>query len=480
MIDPRRTLPGVDALLASAEFQPILGDHPRTRVVRAIREVLRAVRQELGEGDREAREHGLLEYAARTGKLLEVWARASLRPVINATGVVLHTNLGRAPLSPAAREAMARAGSGYSNLEFDLDSGTRGSRYVHCVDLLREITGAPDALVVNNNAAAVVLALSTMAHGREVLVSRGELVEIGGGFRIPDMISRSGAILKEVGTTNRTRLADYRHAAGEGNASAILKVHRSNFRMSGFTEEASVEELAELARGMGLFLFHDLGSGLLVDPGRLGLPEEPRAPDSLRKGAHAVAISGDKLLGGPQAGILLGTSEVIAEMRRNPLTRAFRVDKVTLAGLEATLRHYLDLEEAFREIPALRTISYSQELLEERTRALAGALKGCGLESSVAKGAGVVGGGTYPGVELPGWVLTVRSAGLPPQEIARRLRVREPPVVGRVEGDHLILNLRTVDPSDDATLAGSLRAVSSPSVARGPVPSDPDLQDPGE
>jgi L-seryl-tRNA(Ser) seleniumtransferase len=480
MIDPRRTLPGVDALLASTEFQPILADHPRTRVVRAIREVLRAVREELGDGNREVREYGLPAYAARTGKLLEVWARASLRPVINATGVVLHTNLGRAPLSSAAREAMARAGSGYSNLEFDLASGTRGSRYVHCVDLLKEITGAPDALVVNNNAAAVVLALSTMAHGREVLVSRGELVEIGGGFRIPDMISRSGGILKEVGTTNRTRLADYRQAAGEGKVSAILKVHRSNFRMTGFTEEASLEELADLARGKGLFLFHDLGSGLLVDPDRLGLPEEPRAPDSLRKGAHAVAISGDKLLGGPQAGILLGTTEVMAEMRMNPLTRAFRVDKVTLAGLEATLEHYLDPEEAPREIPALRTISYPPELLEKRTRALAGALTGFGLEPSVAKGSGLVGGGTYPGVELPGCVLTVRCAGLPPQEVARRLRMREPPVVGRVEGDHLVLNLRTVDPSDDAALASALRAVSSPSESSGPVPSGSDLPDPGE
>jgi L-seryl-tRNA(Ser) seleniumtransferase len=393
--------------------------------------------------------------------LLEAWARPSLRRVVNATGVVLHTNLGRAPLSRSTREAMARAGGGYSNLEFDLEAGVRGSRYAHCVDRLREITGAADALVVNNNAAAVVLALNTMAQGREVLVSRGELVEIGGGFRIPDMISRSGARLREVGTTNRTRLEDYRKAGEEGAAGAILKVHRSNFRISGFTEEAGLEELADLARELGVFLFHDLGSGLLADPSALGLPVEPRAPESLRKGVHAVAISGDKLLGGPQAGILLGEAGVMADIRRNPLTRAFRVDKVTLAGLEATLRHYLDPEEALREIPVLRMIGLPLELLESRTRGAAEALAAPGMEVQVREGTGVVGGGTYPGVQLPGWTLRIRISGMAAGEVAHRLRKGDPPVVARLEEDELVLDLRTVDPEDDAVVLEAIRALSA-------------------
>jgi len=476
MTDPRRALPGVDALLGSSEFQPLLAGHPRVRVLTATREILEGVRREVGKGGDGLVPDGAGEFADRVGDLLELWDRPSLRSVINATGVVLHTNLGRAPLSEAAREAMARAGAGYSNLEFDLEVGERGSRYVHCVDLLREITGAPEALVVNNNAAAVVLALSTFAQGREVMVSRGELVEIGGGFRIPDMLSRSGAILREVGTTNRTRISDYREAAEEGKVSAILKVHQSNFRISGFTEEASIEELGELAREQGLFLFHDLGSGLLADPEALGLPAEPRAPESLRKGAHAVAISGDKLLGGPQAGILLGDREIIGDMRRNPLTRAFRVDKVTLAGLEATLRHYLDPEEALREIPTLRMLSIPPEELEARTLAVAGGLRDLPVEVRVEEGVGVVGGGTYPGVELPGWTLRIRVPGVSSEELARRLRTGDPPMVGRREDDDLVLDLRTVEPGAEESVVSALGAIlgdPSPSPSSSPSPPVP-------
>jgi len=429
--------------------------------VDATREVLDALRDRL-RGDPTAEvpvdSADLAEMAA---DLLDAWARPSLRRVVNATGVVLHTNLGRAPLSRSTREAMARAGGGYSNLEFDLEAGVRGTRYAHCVNLLREITGAADALVVNNNAAAVVLALNTLAQGREVLVSRGELVEIGGGFRIPDMISRSGARLREVGTTNRTRLEDYRKAGEDGSSGAILKVHRSNFRISGFTEEAGLEELADLARELGVFLFHDLGSGLLADPSILGLPAEPRAPGSLRKGAHAVAISGDKLLGGPQAGILLGEAEVMGQMRRNPLTRAFRVDKVTLAGLEATLRHYLDPEEALREIPVLRMIGLPLEVLEARTRRAAEVLAGPGMEVRVQEGAGVVGGGTYPGVQLPGWTLRIRISGMAAGDVAHRLRKGDPPVVARLDEDELVLDLRTVDPAEDTIVVEALRALSA-------------------
>lgn len=464
MSDPRRTLPGVDVLLDAPEVAPLLAVHPRARVLRAARELLESVREAIGRDGAAAVPDGMPAYAAALERTLESWATPSLRPVINATGVILHTNLGRAPLSEATRTAMAHAGAGYSNLEFDLDGGGRGSRYVHCVELLKEITGAPEALVVNNNAAAVVLALNTMAMGREVLVSRGELVEIGGGFRIPDMISRSGAVLREVGTTNRTRLADYREAADGGNAAAILKVHRSNFRISGFTEETEIRELAELAREKGLFLFHDLGSGLLADPGTLGLPPEPRAPESLRDGAHAVAISGDKLLGGPQAGIILGEGPPIQEMRRSPLTRAFRVDKVTLAGLEATLRHYLSPAEALREVPTLRMLALTPDEMETRTRSLAEQLASPGLMAEVQSGFGVVGGGTFPGVELPGWTLKVKVNGVSPQMAAQRLRDSHPPIVARREDDLLVLDLRTVEPKDDARVVEALG-----SLVPGPV-----------
>ena len=467
-------------LLGSPKFEALLDVYPRVRVLRGIRQALDEARRALGEGHAAESRTDSSAIFRRVEELLGAWSRPSLRSVINATGVVLHTNLGRAPLSRAAREAMARAGEGYSNLEFDLDAGERGSRYVHCVDLLREVTGAPDALVVNNNAAAVVLALNTVAQGREVLVSRGELVEIGGGFRIPDMIARSGAALREVGTTNRTRLSDYREAAEEGKAAAILKVHRSNFRISGFTEEAPLGELGALAREMGLFLFHDLGSGLLADPEKLGLPAEPRAPESLRDGAHAVAISGDKLLGGPQAGIILGEVGAIGKMRKSPLTRAFRVDKVTLAGLEATLRHYLSPEEALCEIPVLRMLSMAREQLEGRTRAVAEGLSALGLEVRVKEGAGVVGGGTYPGVELAGWTLRVRVPGLSSHELARRLRGGDPPVVGRREDDDLLMDLRTVDPEDDPGIVEALRAVSTPSVDTLSHPLPPEPEDPAK
>ena len=443
----------------------------------AARETLALIREEVSRVGEGALPTSHEDYAGRICALLDRWDLPSLRPVINATGVVLHTNLGRAPLSEAARDAMARVGRGYSNLEFDLESGERGSRYAHCVRLLRELTGADDALVVNNNAAAVVLALNTLAAGRDVLVSRGELVEIGGGFRIPDMLSRSGAVLREVGTTNRTRPADYREAvegdvsgavpgSGQGPvpstggvaaAAAILKVHRSNFRISGFTEEASLADLALLAREKGLFLVHDLGSGLLADPASLGLPPEPRAPESLKAGVHAVAISGDKLLGGPQVGIILVQGPVVEAMRKNPLCRAFRVDKVTLAGLEATLRHYLDPDEALREIPVLRMLATPREELEARARALAVDVAGGGVEAASAPGLGVVGGGTYPGVELPSWTLRVRVAGMSSRELAHSLRARTPSVVARVADDDVVLDVRTMDPGEDPVVREMLR-----------------------
>ncbi len=462
--DARRWLPKVDALLGAPEFAFLLEAYPRARVVEALRVVLAEARSRGGEpGGAGAAgttdPAGAGEWARRVQERLQEADRPSLRPVLNATGVLLHTNLGRAPLSRAAQEAMYRAARGYSNLEFDLEAGERGRRYVHCVGLLRELTGAPDALVVNNNAAAVLLALHTLAEGREVLVSRGELVEIGGGFRIPEILARSGAVLREVGTTNRTRLGDYRRALRPGVTAAILKVHRSNFRITGFTEEASLPELAALARETGIFLLHDLGSGLFAPPQVLGLPPEPRATESLQQGVHAVAVSGDKLLGGPQAGILLGEAEVIGRMRENPLCRALRVDKVTLAGLEATLRHYLDPEEALREVPVLRMLRVPLGELESRARQVAVGLDGTAWEARLAPGIAAVGGGTYPGVEIPSWTVRLRHSGFPAHEAARRLRTGEPPVVGRVEEGELVLDLRSVDPEEVPVLVARLREV---------------------
>jgi L-seryl-tRNA(Ser) seleniumtransferase len=298
---------------------------------------------------------------------------------VNATGVVLHTNLGRAPLAAAAVEAMVAAAQDYTNLEYDLERGERGSRYVHCASLLAELTGADAALVVNNAAAALVLALNTLARGRGVLVSRGELVEIGGGFRIPEMLERSGARLVEVGATNRTRMGDYERAFDEEDVGTILKVHRSNFRITGFTEEATLAQLAELARARNVPLVHDLGSGLMLEAATLGLADEPLPHDSLAAGSDLVTFSGDKLLGGPQAGLVVGSADLVAQMRANPLCRALRVDKVTLAGLEATLRLYRDPEQAREEIPVLRMLAEEPAAVQTRAAAAAAALAALGV-----------------------------------------------------------------------------------------------------
>lgn len=458
--DPRRKIPGVDHLLDSEPFRALEARYGRLPLVFALRETLEGVRMRLERGEPVA---GLDDPASYAGAVEEVLVReeaGSLRRVINATGVILHTNLGRAPLAREAMEAMMRAGRGYSNLEYDLEEGGRGSRYDHCVALLTRLTGAEDALVVNNNAAALVLALNTVARGRGVLVSRGELVEIGGGFRVPEVLERAGAVLREVGSTNRTRLDDYREALEEPGApgrgaeppAAILKVHRSNFRISGFTEEASLADLATLGREHGVPVIHDLGSGLLVAPELLGLPDEPRPAASVAAGADVVAFSGDKLLGGPQAGILVGRRERIRALRANPLCRALRVDKTTVAALEATLRLHRDPEEAVARIPALRMLATPVEELEERARRLAEELEERGVlaEATNTPTGSAVGGGTYPGVSIPTWHLRVEVSSA--DALARRLRHGEPPVVGRVEDDGMVFDLRTVDPDEEDEL----------------------------
>ena len=456
MNDARRLIPSLERLLESEAFGGILEAHPRGLVVQHLRTELDRVRRELGEGADPGALPGDVEdpqlYAAGVEERLRVSATPSLRAVINGTGVILHTNLGRAPLADAALDAMASVARGYANLEYDLEAGSRGSRYDHCTVLLRELTGAGGALVSNNGAAALVLALRTMAFGRTVLVSRGELVEIGGGFRIPEILESAGAVLTEVGSTNRTRLEDYRAGAVKTDPAMILKVHRSNFRITGFTEEASLGELVGLGAELGVPVVYDLGSGLLADPKRLGLPSEPGPTESLAAGADIVAFSGDKLLGGPQAGILLGKAEWIDQMRKNPWCRAVRVDKTALAGLEATLQLYRDPETALREIPVLAMLSASPEVLGERAEALAANLTAAGVTCEAVEMSSVVGGGTYPEVELEsrGVRVEAREGGADP--LADRLRGASVPLVGRVEDGWFWVDLRTVFPWQDSVV----------------------------
>jgi L-seryl-tRNA(Ser) seleniumtransferase len=357
---------------------------------------------------------------------------------------VLHTNLGRAPLARTAIDAMVAVSSGYSNLEYDLDAGARGSRYDHCAALLRELTGAEDALVVNNGAAALVLALDTLADGREVIISRGELVEIGGSFRVHEIAARSRATLREVGATNRTHLADYTRAIG-GNTGALLKVHRSNFALEGYVAEAEVRELVPAAREHDLPIIHDLGSGLLVSLDDLGLRGEPTVREALAAGASVVTMSGDKLLGGPQAGLILGDAARIAAMRHNPLVRAFRVDRATLAALEATLALYRDPDAARREIPTLAMLSAPVSEIRQRAERARSALALHGVSVTIVDSTAAVGAGAFPTAELPSVALALSgNAG----RWSSRLRAGDPPVVARVQQDQLVLDFRTV--SDDA------------------------------
>lgn len=424
---------------------------PRAAVAAAVRAAVARMRSQ---PDRAPLERE--EWRALIRNELAALLVRSLRPVINATGIVLHTNLGRAPLADAALDAIRAAAEGYSTLEYDIDSGRRGSRNLHCIPLLRELTGAEDALVVNNCAAALVLALNTFAASREALLSRGELIEIGGSFRVPEIMERSGARLVEVGTTNRTHLLDYRSAITETTA-AIVKVHRSNFTMTGFVADPPVTELAALAAERKLPLVFDLGSGLLIPLTAHGFPDEPTARSAVEAGASIVVMSGDKLLGGPQAGIVVGNGELVARMRANPLARALRVDKLTLAALQATLELYRDPELAIREIPTLAMLCAARDRLEARADDLAVSLRRAGHGVSVIETVARVGAGAFPGFELP-------SAGIAldrdAEEIEARLRATDPPVIGRIERDQVILDLRSVPERDDEALASAaLRAL---------------------
>ena len=450
MTNPYRGLPSIDRLLHHPALEALRARYPAERLTRHARIVLARARTRLSDSA-DAVPPDLDSLAVAVTSHLEEVTTPSLRPLINAAGVILHTNLGRAPLSPAAIAAMARIGRGYSNLEFDLPSGERGSRFDHLESLLQELTGAEAGIAVNNNAAAVLLALSALATGRQVIVSRGQAVEIGGGFRIPDVLRQSGATLVEVGTTNRTRADDYRRAVSERTA-AILRVHASNFKIVGFTEQPSLSDLRRVADEAKVLLLDDLGSGCLLDTTRYGLAPEPRVQESVAVGADLAMFSGDKLLGGPQAGLIIGRADLVAVLRRHPLARALRPDKASIAGLSVTLQHYLQ-QEAESAIPVWRMISAPAEAIRRRAEGWRAALGWGEIEASES----MVGGGSLPGAGLPTFILALRNPAVEAGSLAQRLRQGDPSVVARVEREALLLDPRTVDPEDDTAIVSALR-----------------------
>ncbi|MDX1990787.1 MAG: L-seryl-tRNA(Sec) selenium transferase [bacterium] len=447
-----RALPSLDKLASSAAAQQLIVSYGRDATLDALRYVLEETRAALRSTETlSVDSESLIE---RAQEALKSRFRPSLRPVINATGVIIHTTLGRAPLSEAAQQAMLDAASGYSNLEFDLDSGKRGSRLVHAGTLLAEITGAEAALVVNNNAAATVLMLAELAQGREVIVSRGQLVEIGGGVRVPDIMRQSGAKLVEVGTTNRTRASDFESAITT-ETDMLLRVHSSNFKQIGFVEETPLAEMAEIAHRHGLLLGDDLGSGALIDTSRFGLAPEPTPQASLLAGADVICFSGDKLLGGPQAGILIGTRAIIDRLKKHPLARAIRADKLCLAALTATLDHYRR-GEAFEKIPVLWMIARPLEDLRTLAETWAAQLNRERSIASVVDGQSTVGGGSLPGETLPTALLALDIAH--PDDFAARLRQGNPAIVARILDQRVVFDPRTILPHQTQVFMDALQA----------------------
>ena len=445
MTDPRRRLPSVDRLLKSPGVVELLAANPRNLVVAAIRDTLDQARHatDAPSGDWES------EIAERVSQR----SAPSLFPVLNATGVVLHTNLGRAPLADAALAAMAAVGAGYSNLELDVATGSRGSRLDHCASLLAECSGAEAGFLVNNAAGALVLVLNALAAGLEVIISRGELIEIGGSFRIPDILEKSGAILREVGTTNRTHLGDYEKACSE-RTGAILVVHRSNFAMEGFVAMAPIDGLATLATARGIPLIHDIGSGLLTDLSQYGLRGEPLVTEATRT-ADVVVFSGDKLLGGPQAGCLVGRKAAIATLKKNPFARALRADKFTLAALEATLRLYRDPVAARRDIPVLQMLTQSPEVLAEAAAALAAAVP-ASFSPLLEPGSSAVGGGSFPDALLPTTLVTLDPGERGANALALELRLGQPSIVVRVDANRVVFDPRTLPANRFAEIGTAL------------------------
>ncbi len=442
-----RDLPAVERLLQSPAGRQLASNYGRHMTLQAIRQSLQEARRAIRQGSAAPAADQL---TARAAALLEAWFSPSLRPVINASGVIIHTNLGRAPLSREARQAMDAVAAGYSNLEYNLARGRRGKREDHPAALLTLLTGAEAALVVNNNAAAVLLALAALARRKEVLISRSQLIEIGGGFRIPEVMKQSGAKLVEVGTTNRTHLPDFEGALSPRTA-LIMRAHHSNFRIIGFTTEPSLAELVALGRRAQVPVLDDLGSGALLDTSQFGLGHEPMVQESVAAGAALVAFSGDKLLGGPQAGILVGEKALIQRLRKHPLARALRADKLCLAALNATLLHYLR-EEATQKIPIWQMISAAPDSLRQRAEAWARALG----RGQVIPGQSTVGGGSLPEETLPTWLLALAPRS--PDALARRLRASQPPIICRIEDDRVVLDPRTVLPEQEAALLQALAA----------------------
>ena len=445
--NPYRALPSVDRLLARDDLRALRDDSGAV-VTELARQALDSAREAIAAGSPAPSADELSE---RVLGLAELVLNPSLRPVINATGVIIHTNLGRSPLSESAIEAIAAVSRGYSNLEFDLESGDRGSRYSHLEAILCQLTGAEAAIAVNNNASALLLALSATVKGKEVIVSRGQAVEIGGGFRIPDVMRQSGAKLVDVGTTNRTYLRDYEAAIGPRTA-AIMRIHTSNFRVTGFTEQPSLADLARLTREHGCLLLDDIGSGCLLDVTQFGLAPEPTVQESLRAGTDLCLFSGDKLLGGPQAGIIAGHAELIDKLRRHPLARTVRMDKASIAALHATLLHYLR-GEALTHIPVWRMIAAPLSTLGKRAKRIA---RDAGAPAKVIDGRSMVGGGSLPEETLPTKLVAVTGAGSRLADVSRKLRLGAPAVVARVESGALVLDPRTVRPDEDAALVQAL------------------------
>ena len=449
-----RGLPSVSDVLDDERVGRLVEEYTRDAVLGLVRSEIDRARDAIRNGDSPSGSDALIESVQR--RAASLW-RSLPTPVINATGVILHTNLGRAPLSDDALEALGAASEGYGDLEFDLETGRRGSRQGRVAGLLCQLTGAESALVVNNNASAVLLGLAAVAHGKEVIVSRGEAVEIGGGFRIPDVLRQSGATLVEVGTTNKTYVRDYEAAITE-NTGAILSVHASNFRVVGFTHAPSLGELSELGGRFGIPVLHDLGSGCLLDTGRFGLAHEPMPQESVQNGVSLAFFSGDKLLGGPQAGIIVGKSEFVDIVSRHPLARAVRIDKSSLAALNATLLHYLK-DEAIPKIPIWEMISRSPEFLAQRAESWRLAIDG---PTSVVSGESTVGGGSLPGETMPTSLLSIDATEMPggANALAANLRRSTPPIIGRIDAERVLLDPRTVPQHlDDVIVRGIFHAL---------------------
>jgi L-seryl-tRNA(Ser) seleniumtransferase len=462
----------VDEILSRLEITDLLKSYPRTVVVEAVRKALGGLREELlSQKESSEFEESLLSFERLFPlfqKEIDLQVQPRLRRVINATGVVIHTNLGRSPLHSSALQHIIDISKTYSNLEYDLDSGERGSRYSHVEQTLCRLSGAESALVVNNNAGAVLLALNAMAERREVIVSRGELVEIGGAFRIPDVMKRSGALLKEVGTTNRTHLTDYQEAIGSQTA-LLLKVHASNFRVMGFTSSIPLQDLVQLGRQYDIPVMDDLGSGCLLDLTQYGLEKEPTVQEAIATGADVITFSGDKLLGGPQAGIILGKRNFLDQIKVNPLTRALRIDKLTLAALESTLLLYLDQKIAMREVPTLRMLSLDRGKLRRKGRRLLKRLSEMIKKEAtltLREDVSQVGGGALPLQELPTVVLAIKPLHVSADGLEKNLRKSDPPIISRISKDELVLDMRTIFDEEIPLLAVGIEKALTPTTQK--------------